>query len=309
MKRTSNPYRRLGIVLAVLALASQGATGTGGARAADAAKSDPPAAKKPASSSLDDELFQDLDLGKKPKAKDPVKGDAPPTGKPPPVAPPKSTSPAPGATGGEAPPAKSASPVRRSELDEELLRQLGGDEEPLKKKQQQGPARGGPDRSEEKGSDNPLTRLSRQIREAEQRLRKADSGEQTQEMQRKIVEDLDKLIAQIERQQQQKSQSQSQSKKPNAPQQGKQQQVKQPKPGNQPGQESDKPAADSGDQLTDKKNEKPTTGKLQDMLEKVWGELPERQRQDVMQASFDDFPAKYQYVIEEYFKTLLKRQD
>ncbi len=45
------------------------------------------------------------------------------------------------------------------------------------------------------------------------------------------------------------------------------------------------------------------------MLEKVWGELPERQRQDVMQASFDDFPAKYQYVIEEYFKQLLKRQE
>lgn len=310
MKRTSNPYRRLGIVLAVLALASQGATGTGGARAADAAKSDPPAAKKPASSSLDDELFQDLDLGKKPSTKDSPKSDAPPASKTPPVAPTKSTSPGPGASGGETDPAKSQPPAKRSALDEELLRQLGGDEmQPKKQPPKRQNSGGGAPQGQEADDDNPFIKLSRQVRDAERRLKEADSGEQTQEMQRKIVEDLDKLIAQIERQQQQKSQSQSQSKKPNAPQQGKQQQVKQPKPGNQPGQESDKPAADSGDQLTDKKNEKPTTGKLQDMLEKVWGELPERQRQDVMQASFDDFPAKYQYVIEEYFKTLLKRQD
>lgn len=301
-------HNRLRLIVGLLALTPVGSWRTDYALAADAAKNAPPAAKKPASSSLDDELFQDLDLGKKPSVKDSDKSKTPPTGKTPPVAPPKSTSPAPGATGGETQPGKSAPPVKRSELDEELLRQLGGDEEPPKKKQQQGPARGGPDRSEEKASDNPLTRLSRQIREAEQRLRESDSGEQTQEMQRKIVDDLDKLIAQIEQQQQQKSQSQSQSKKPNAPQQGKKQPGKQPKPGNQPGQESENPN-DSGDQLTDKKNEKPTAGKLQDMLEKVWGELPERQRQDVMQASFDDFPAKYQYVIEEYFKTLLKRQD
>ncbi|MBA4018865.1 MAG: hypothetical protein C0483_16985 [Pirellula sp.] len=298
--------RRLPLLLGFLALTS---VGSERAFAADAAKSAPPTAKKPASSSLDDELFQDLDLGKKkPGAKDLEKSKTSPVDNTPPVTPPKSTTPVPSGNGGETQPAKSAPPVKRSELDEELLQQLGGDE-PQPKKQppkQQGSGGAGP-RDQEANSDNPFVKLSRQVRDAERRLKEADSGEQTQEMQRKIVEDLDKLIAQIEKEQQQKSQSQSQSKKPNAPQQGKQQ-PKQPKPGNQPGQEADKPT-DSGDQLTDKKNEKPNAGKLQDMLEKVWGELPERQRQDVMQASFDDFPAKYQYVIEEYFKTLLKRQD
>ncbi len=293
---------RLRIIIGLLALTPLGLWRADGALAADAGKNAPPAVKKPKASSLDDELFQDLDLGKKPSAKEPAD-------KTPPVAPPKSTSPAPGATGGEAQPVKSQPPVKRSELDEELLRQLGGDEaQPKKQPPKQQGSGGAAPRGQEAASDNPFIKLSRQVRDAERRLKEADSGEQTQEMQRKIVEDLDKLIAQIEKQQQQKSQSQSQSKKPNSPQQGKKQPAKQPKPGDQPGQEAEKPT-DSGDQLANRKNEKPTTGKLQDMLEKVWGELPERQRQDVMQASFDDFPAKYQYVIEEYFKTLLKRQD
>ncbi len=306
---------RLKTIIGLLALTPLSLGRADHALAADAGKNAPPAAKKPKASSLDDELFQDLDLGKKPSSEDSAKNKTPPAGKTPPVAPPKSTSPGPGASGGEAQPGGSsqpgrpAPPAKRSALDEELLRQLGGDEaQPKKQPPKQQGSGGGAPRGQEADSDNPFIKLSRQVRDAERRLKEADSGEQTQEMQRKIVDDLDKLIAQIEKQQQQKSQSQSQSKKPNAPQQGKPQQAKQPKPGNQPGQEAEKPT-DSGDQLASRKNEKPTSGKLQDMLEKVWGELPERQRQDVMQASFDDFPAKYQYVIEEYFKTLLKRQD
>lgn len=297
------------IIIGLLALAPLGLSRANCAIAADAVKNAPPPAKKPKVSSLDDELFQDLDLGKKPNSKDTSKSKEQPAGKTPPVAPPKSTSPGPGATGGEAQPAKSQPPAKRSALDEELLRQLGGEEaQPKKQPPKQQGSGGAAPRGQETDSDNPFIKLSRQVRDAERRLKESDSGEQTQEMQRKIVEDLDKLIAQIEKQQQQKSQSQSQSKKPNSPQQGKKQPAKQPKPGDQPGQEAENPT-DSGDQLANRKNEKPNSGKLQDMLEKVWGELPERQRQDVMQASFDDFPAKYQYVIEQYFKTLLKRQD
>lgn len=267
-------------------------------------KADKPAAKKPAS--LDDELFEDLDLGAKSKSKPTSKpGDKADAAKPAESeAQPKAES---TKTGGDEKPVEMRQPAKRSALDEELLRQLGDEEEqPKKKPPQQGPARGGPDKSEDKASDNPLVRLSRQIRDAERRLREADSGEQTQEMQRKIVDDLEKLIAQIEQQQQQQQQSKSQ--KPGPPQPGEKKPSPQQKQQKQPGDPNDKPS-DSDEQLANRKNEKPQTGRLKDMLEKVWGELPERQRQDVMQASFDDFPAKYQYVIEEYFKQLLKRQE
>jgi hypothetical protein len=296
-------YRRSFIVAAVaLSLCAFSATSVFAQSAPP--KTDKPAAKKPAS--LDDELFEDLDLGPKSKSKPKsTPGDKADAAKPadaatqPKVEPTKS--------GGDEKPAEMQQPAKRSALDEELLRQLGGEEEQQKKKPPpQGPARGGPDKSEDKASDNPLVRLSRQIRDAERRLREADSGEQTQEMQRKIVDDLEKLIAQIEQQQQQ--QQQSKSSKPGPPQPGEKKPSPQQKQQKQPGDPNDKPS-DSNEQLANRKNEKPQTGRLKDMLEKVWGELPERQRQDVMQASFDDFPAKYQYVIEEYFKQLLKRQE
>ena len=262
-------------------------------------------AAKPATSSLDDELFQDLDLKAKPKptVKPTATGEAtkPPTDS-------KSASPS---ESTKSPPSDNAKPkmkpaAKPSALDEELLKQLQSEDAPPRKKAQ--PSGGAGGRADDDVSDNPFVRLSRKVRDAEARLRGEDSGDQTQELQRRIVDDLEQLIAQVERQRQ--SQSQSQSKKPQAPQPGEQ------KPG-QPKQRqqqkgrsnpTEKPT-DSGEQLADRKNEKPTTGQIQNLMEKVWGELPERQRQDVMQSSFEDFPVKYQYVIEEYFKTLLKRQD
>jgi hypothetical protein len=294
-------YRRP-LVIAAIALGSCTVSTIAAFAQTAPTKTDKPAAKK--SPSLDDELFEDLDLGpkSKPKSKPNDKaGAAQPADS---AAQPKAE---PAKAGGGEKTAEMRQPAKRSALDEELLRQLGGDEEqPKKKPPQQGPARGGPDKSEDKASDNPLVRLSRQIRDAERRLREADSGEQTQEMQRRIVDDLEKLIAQIEQQQQQQQQSKSQ--KPGPPQPGEKKPSPQQKQQKQPGEPNDKPS-DSNEQLANRKNEKPQTGRLKDMLEKVWGELPERQRQDVMQASFDDFPAKYQYVIEEYFKQLLKRQE
>ncbi|MGC3968067.1 MAG: hypothetical protein QM775_12065 [Pirellulales bacterium] len=66
-------------ILFVIAVAAT-ATGLSIAQAADA-QSEKPAAKKPAS--LDDELFEDLDLGKKPTAKTGDKPKAKPSGETP----------------------------------------------------------------------------------------------------------------------------------------------------------------------------------------------------------------------------------
>lgn len=265
-------------------------------------------AAKPATSSLDDELFQDLDLKAKPKpmVKPTATGEAtkPPTDS-------KSANPSESKKSPLKDDAKRdmMPATKPSALDEELLKQLEGDDAPPRKKAQPSPPTGGAGgRADDDVSDNPFVRLSRKVRDAEVRLRGEDSGDQTQKLQRRIVDDLEQLIAQIERQQQ--SQSQSQSNKPQAPQPGEQKPGQPKQRQQQKGQSNpaEKPT-DSGEQLADRKNEKPTTGQIKNLMEKVWGELPERQRQDVMQSSFDDFPVKYQYVIEEYFKTLLKRQD
>ena len=258
--------------------------------AADATAADPPPKPKPAAS-LDDELFQGLDdattaPGVKPKATAPATSPEP---KPTPAPMPKQTKPV-------------------DPLDAELLRQLEGDAGPPPKTKKQPTSPGdAPSGDDDKSTANdPFQRLSEQIRRAEARLAGTDPGEKTQQLQREIVDDLEKLIAQIEEQQQQKQQSQSKSQKPSSarPQPGPPQQQK------QPGQERDSDQArDSAQGTRSRQQQKPDPNRMKSLLEKAWGMLPERERQDVMQSSVDDFPSKYQYVIEEYFKTLLKRQE
>jgi hypothetical protein len=79
-------------------------------------------------------------------------------------------------------------------------------------------------------------------------------------------------------------------------------------PQQEPGRESTQ-AKDSQEGTRNSTAGKADVGNLKSLLEKAWGSLPERERQAVMQSSVDDFPAKYQFVIEQYFKSLLKREE
>jgi hypothetical protein len=267
--------------------------------------------KKPAAS-LDDELFQGLDdattaPGLKPKPaaateKPASSGSAPTTTQP---------QPKPAAS-----PAKTTPPAatKSNPLDDELLKSLGGDDSaPTKKPESTQPAGqpAGGGAPESQPSNDPFERLTQQIRDAESRLRRVDSGDKTQELQRQIVDDLDKLIAQIEKEQQQQQNqsksSQSQSKKPGSPQPQQQPSQPQQQPGS--GEKDSENANDSQDGTRNSTARKPDPGRMRSLLEKAWGSLPERERQDVMQSSVDDFPTKYQFVIEEYFKTLLRREE
>jgi hypothetical protein len=47
---------------------------------------------------------------------------------------------------------------------------------------------------------------------------------------------------------------------------------------------------------------------MQDLLKNVWGELPPRLRQQMLQSSMEQFLPKYELLIEEYFKTLVNRR-
>ncbi|MCE9603990.1 MAG: hypothetical protein K8U03_03710 [Planctomycetia bacterium] len=304
--------------LILLVLATTG-TYAGVVVAAEDSAGAKPATGKTSSSALDDELFKDLNEGvpaaeKKPaspkKEKEADKSPAPQ--RPAAAKPQTEEKPQPESKtqgGAKTPPEKSLNP-----LDEELLKDLGGDAETKPQRKPNDEAHGQPSgkpatggNAEEKESDDPLVRLSRRVRDAEQRLRRTDSGDQTQELQRGIVEDLEKLIARIE--QQKSQQSSSKSKGPPSGQKPGPKKPGPPKPGDKPGDKPSSNPSDSSDELTAKKAERPEAGKLKEMLEKIWGQLPERERQDVMQSSFDDFPTKYQYSIEQYFKTLLQRKD
>jgi hypothetical protein len=41
----------------------------------------------------------------------------------------------------------------------------------------------------------------------------------------------------------------------------------------------------------------------------VWGQLPEKEREQMLQNSIDQFLPKYELMIEAYFKSLVERQE
>jgi len=258
-----------------------------------------------APSSLDDELFKGLDDATTAPGLKPKPSSTAPAAKPAETRPTTTTEPAPKPTSPK-PTSRSANP-----LDDELLKQLEGDDAAPTKPKAKQPAAGddGENKPTQSESDDPFVRITEQIRDAEARLRRIDSGDETQQLQKKIVDDLEKLIAQIEQQQQQQQQSKSQQQKSSdsKPQPAQ----SQPKPGQQPGgqERESSQATDSQEGSRSSTARKPDAGNLKSLLEKAWGTLPERERQAVMQTSVDDFPAKYQAVIEEYFKTLLRREE
>jgi hypothetical protein len=235
---------------------------------------------KKKTSSLDDELLRGL-------GDDPLKElDAKPM-EPGPSAPDKKMAPGKPST---------KSRPGTSPLDEELLRNLEAGEDR---------AAGDAD-----GQD-PLVRLNRRMRQAEELLRSRKSGEETQKLQGKIVGDLDELINQLRQQQQQQQQSSSSSSSKKQQQTAERESVAQPRQQQQASAGSKpntKPARDSSQRVGKAEAKKADPGKLSDLIKDIWGELPARLRQQMMQSSAEQFVPKYELQIEEYFKALSEKQ-
>lgn len=231
-----------------------------------------PAAK--ASSSLDDELLRGL-------GDDPFEKEASKDSAAKPAAKPES--------GPAKPAAKTARPASTDPLDEELLRGLDAVE--------------GGDAAEQ---GDPLVRLNRRMREAQARLRALKSDDTTQQLQDKIVRELEELIQQCQKQQQQQQQQASSSSGSGSEQTAGRERVNQPQMAKSSA--AAKPARDSSDRQGKPEVRKPDMAKMRDLLKDIWGELPPRLRQQMMQSSVERFVPKYELLIEEYFQTLAERQ-
>lgn len=185
-------------------------------------------------------------------------------------------------------------------LDDELLRELsaGGEEEMLDDLGLDSEL--GPPVAEELASD-PLAQLSGTMRTVEERLAAGDATEATQEMQAEIVGRLDELIEELRRRQSQQQQSQGQ-------QTGQRQNVEQPEGQPNAGQSPvDQPASESTEQLVDRTVEPPDPAALDALIKDVWGDLPLRVRQQLMQSYRERYLPKYELEIIEYFRTLVER--
>jgi len=120
-------------------------------------------------------------------------------------------------------------------------------------------------------------------------------------VQQEILSDLDKLIAELSKQCQCCNGQCNQPPKPD----------QNPKPGKKIGAAAGHgrtAARDSTDRL-DSSSAKPVDkGEINEMAKALWGHLPERSREQMLQSFSDEFLPKYQLEIEQYYRRLSEEQ-
>jgi hypothetical protein len=128
---------------------------------------------------------------------------------------------------------------------------------------------------------------------------------QAGEVQKRVVAQLDELIAELCKQCQ-GGQGQS-SSSPSSSQQSQ-------RSANKPGQPSRKattsksPSRDSSDSLNRSAAQALDNGDVDELVERLWGHLPARSREQVLQSFSDEFLPKYEAEIEQYYRRLSEEQ-
>lgn len=204
-------------------------------------------------------------------------------------------------------------------LDEELLEQLNTDppdevdREPLGRGQRQGRAEEPADDEKDDLQDRlrrelgaaavaedqqPLLAVARKMRRAEGRIAEKDPGDSTRKLQRQIVADIDELIQQLRRRCRKPGPGNS---RPQASRGGP---AKQPKPGSGRGNPGPgrppNPAGTAGNATP----RRPDMKEMQQVIRELWGILPKRDREQVVQPPIEEFLPKYEILTEEYFRRL-----
>jgi hypothetical protein len=177
-----------------------------------------------------------------------------------------------------------------------------------------------------------LERLSRNLRTVDERLANKEVGDATRQVQRDILKDLDALIEISQRppqnqdQKQQDAESAASDSKPSAgkqPQPNGHGQRQQQTRGNRRGSRSQtargqkqgegaqpkdpKPQGGAGDKPGAGKNSPEGANKLADVYKDVWGHLPESLRQEMNAYSREQFMAKYEDLIKQYYARIAEK--
>ncbi|HET6248034.1 MAG TPA: hypothetical protein VFE47_10085, partial [Tepidisphaeraceae bacterium] len=164
------------------------------------------------------------------------------------------------------------------------------------------------DKVDDKAVDSGIKGTGDNMGRSANRLARNDPGEVTQEIQKRIVVDIDQLIK-MAQQQQQQSQSKPGSGKPGeqqgppkpAPGQG-QQQVAQGKKPNQQGKQA---AQDST--LQQANNMDPDLNAQIKEAQAEWGKITARNRQAVQEGAGEEVIGKYQKLVEDYYRSLAEQ--
>jgi hypothetical protein len=154
-----------------------------------------------------------------------------------------------------------------------------------------------------------FTRISRRMRELERMIPQLEKKQPTAKLQKDVIAELEKLIAALE-QQCQKCQGGANSCSKASQQTANREQVKQPgqKPCQNGEQNSNKPARDSTERLGKDEAHKPDMEQMKGLLKDLWGQLPEKARDQMLQSSPEQFLPKYELLIEDYYRKLSEKQ-
>jgi hypothetical protein len=181
--------------------------------------------------------------------------------------------------------------------------------EPMKPPERKEPAGPPSVQDQEQNPAEVMARVSKDMRASEDRLSKKDPGEETQQIQRDILKNLDALIEQKKREQQQQQQSAGSSA--SSQDQRRQQARNQRRLANQTAQSQ---SASRQDQLQPMANPGGGTrqaadnmSRIADLYKEVWGHLPEALRQEMDQYAREKFMAKYGDLLKQYYTTIAEK--
>ncbi len=150
----------------------------------------------------------------------------------------------------------------------------------------------------------PLVRARQLMQQAETMLGRSNTVASAADPQKQAVTQLDEMIAALSKQCQ--GGNCKPGDKPPSPSQR-----SQPKPGksgSKPGQ-SQAPARDSNDQLNGGRAQPTDKADLDELVKNLWGHLPERSREQMLQSFSDEFLPEYQLEIEQYYKRLAEEAE
>jgi hypothetical protein len=142
--------------------------------------------------------------------------------------------------------------------------------------------------------DHPLAAIAGEMRQVERRMADRDTSPATQQQQAAIIAQLDALLQHA----QQAGQSGGEKKEGSGSAQA----------GTGTGNPVPGPPRDSSNRMERGTKLQPETADMKDLARRLWGHLPDKQREE-MQASFSEqFLPKYERLIEEYYKRLAEER-
>jgi len=162
-----------------------------------------------------------------------------------------------------------------------------------------------------------LERITKNIRAAEERLRKKDAGDGTRQVQRDVVKDIDKLIERMQ-QQQQNPQGGGNSSSSSADKNDGQQQQSSSSSKSRRGERERRTKSDSkaDSQATPDArnsmggNDRDRAGAATptaDILKDIWGHLPTVMRLEMDAYSREQFAVKYGELLKQYYQTIAEK--